>query len=514
MRQILIRTGWIVALGIAIVAPALTLRAGDSDQPAGCVTRYDIATQKDLLLSHLVAPSMVGDVEQWSKQLLNGLPGQVGDWVTQFIDATKMANIITQAFPVEGQPALKPVDDLVAECARTLGVNRPAVYVRNSPQTLIYTVQAGGQYHLVITSALLFLFENRPGELKFVVGRELGHIKCGHPDLKRKAYAVLSVIQGINTAVVPDRYQEVVPLLALGRLLTWSRESEFSADRAGLLCCGEPKAAYEAIMRCQHGLRADSLWIAPDAKSFNAQAVIRSFQDWQYRPFVKFILYIKQQPLDHPYFQERLAMLKVWADTGNYREILSRREVPADDQLIEVVKIEAFELAAEGQTVDPYVIVTDGNRQILKTCYVSAVRNARWRGFKSTDAGVEQPRAFRDGQPLFFELWDSDYLADTFLGGFVVYPDGARPNRVRRVNGWPNTRPGSSGTGRDRRRSRAPVMRKSGFGSRGGRTLSEQRSRRRWLDDLATSCSAGVDPWCGAVDFGMFRRRIGVRREC
>lgn len=106
MRQILIRTGWIVAIGMAIFAPAPGLQAGDPDRPAGRVTRYDIATQKDLLLSHQVAPEMVGDVEQWSKRLLDALPGQIGDWVTQFIDATKIATVITEAFPVEGQPAL------------------------------------------------------------------------------------------------------------------------------------------------------------------------------------------------------------------------------------------------------------------------------------------------------------------------------------------------------------------------------------------------------------------------
>ncbi len=269
MRQILIRTGLILAIGGTIIVRAPFLHAGDHEQPASRVTRYDIATQKDLLFSHLVAPSMVGDVEQWSKQLLNGLPGQVGDWVTQFIDATRMANVISEAFPIEGQHALKPVDDLIAECASTLGVDKSAVYLRNSPQTRIYAVMAGGRHHLVITSALLSLFDGRAAELKFVVGRELGHIKCGHPELKRKSYAVLSVIQGINTAVIPDRYQDVLPLLALGRLLTWCRESEFSADRAGLLCCGEPKVAYEAIMRLQHGLRADSPWIKFDLKEFD-----------------------------------------------------------------------------------------------------------------------------------------------------------------------------------------------------------------------------------------------------
>jgi hypothetical protein len=37
--------------------------------------------------------------------------------------------------------------------------------------------------------ALLHLFDHRPGELRFVVGREPGHIKCGHAELERKGYA-------------------------------------------------------------------------------------------------------------------------------------------------------------------------------------------------------------------------------------------------------------------------------------------------------------------------------------
>ena len=49
------------------------------------------------------------------------------------------------------------------------------------------------------------------------------------------------------------------------------------------------------------------------------------------------------------------------------------------------------------------MIVMDGDRQVLRTRYASAVRDAKWSGFKSTDAGVEQPRAFENGQPLFFE---------------------------------------------------------------------------------------------------------------
>ena len=152
MRQFSKRTAWFLALATSLITPAAILHAGEPERPPGRITRDDITTRNDLLLSHLVAPAMVGDIEQWSKRLLGGLPGQVGDWVNQFIDATRMANIITEAFPIEGQPGLRSVNEVVADCARTLGVDKPAVYLRNSPQTRIYTVQAGGQYHLVISA--------------------------------------------------------------------------------------------------------------------------------------------------------------------------------------------------------------------------------------------------------------------------------------------------------------------------------------------------------------------------
>ncbi len=387
----------------------------------GSPTRYEIATREDLLFAHLLAPLVKGDVPNWP--ILDGIGKQVGGWFDQFVGAQQIANIITEAFPVEGQPALRPIDVEVERCARTLGVAKPAVYVRNSPFTQAYVARAFDQDHLILTSGLLALYAGRPEELRFVIGHELGHVKCGHLELKHSAFGLMAAVQTINLAVVPDKYQNVLPTLGLGRLYTWCRESEISADRAGLLCCGDPKVAYQAIMRLQHGLNKDSPWIDPEAEGFDPQAVIKSFQQWQYQPFVKLLVDLKRHVLVHPFVPERLAALKAWVDTGAYRAILGRGD-GQDDQLIEVVTIQAFELAPQGQTIDPYVIVFDQDKQVLRTATALGRREAQWRGFKSTDRGVDQPRTFRDGQPLFFEVWDSNYSYDAFIGGFVVYPDG------------------------------------------------------------------------------------------
>ena len=120
-------------LGSSIPAPT-------RGQTQASVTAYDIATRDDLLFSHLLASLTQGDVANWP--ILGGLGKQLGDWVDPFVNAQEIANIITEAFPIEGQPALRPLDLEVEIRARTLGVAQPTVHVRNSPFTLAYVVRA------------------------------------------------------------------------------------------------------------------------------------------------------------------------------------------------------------------------------------------------------------------------------------------------------------------------------------------------------------------------------------
>ena len=421
IRQCIPRMFAIALITFAVLA-VNALGGPIPDRTPGAITPYDFATRDDLLFTHLLAPLMKGEPTGWG--ILDGIGKQLGEWVNQFVGAQQIANIITESFPIEGQPTLRTLRGEVEHCARTLGLDTPEVYVRNSPFTQAYVARAFDQNHLVMTSGLLELYEGRPEELKFVIGHELGHVKCGHLELKQKAFGLLTAVQAINIAVVPDKYQVILPTLGLGRLYTWCRESEISADRAGLLCCGEPKAAYQAIMRLQHGLKPDSSMIDPEKPDFDPAPVIKNFQQWQYRPFVKLILDLKRHELVHPFVPERLAALKAWVDTGVYRSILARRAA-VTDQLIEVVKIQAFELASANEKVDPYVLVFDKDQQFLRTRAAAGLRNAEWRGFKTTDKGVDQPRHFLDGQPLFFEIWDDNTpLPSTFIGGFVAYPDG------------------------------------------------------------------------------------------
>lgn len=409
----------LLVLGICLCSPSL-LQAADKPSARVQVTRYDLATREDLLLGYLIAPQLSGDVPGWT--ILTGLSDQVGGWITQYLDARHIAGIITTSMPIEGQPALGSLDKLVTGCAARLNVDKPVVHVRASPFMTAYAVKAFGRNHLVLTSGLLNLYEGRPEELKFVVGHELGHIKCEHQELKRNAYGIVTALQAIDLAIVPDKFQNVLPTLGLGRLLSWCRASEISADRAGLLCCEDPKIAYQAMMRLLHGLNPQSKWIDASSSDFNPDAIIKDFQEWQYRPLVKFLVDIKRHQLESPFVPERLAALRSWVDAGDFRKLSERIASPQPTQLIEIRRIAAFELTDEGKTIDPYVIVFDGRKQVLRTAAGNGVRQALWEDFHSTDKGVEQPRTFSDGCPLYCEIWDDNILDDAFVGGFVIFP--------------------------------------------------------------------------------------------
>jgi Zn-dependent protease with chaperone function len=381
------------------------------------VTPFDLATPEDTLLGHQLDSYVQGSSpKNWL--LLKDLAPQLGDWVTKYLDAQRIAAEITDSLQIGGQPVLKDVDELVTDCAAILHVNPPVVLVRNSPMARAYVVEANDQRFLVLTSALLNLYEGKPEELRFIIGRELTHVKAGHLQLRSASYALLSLLTQVDIKVVPDQFQNALPTLAMGRFCSWSREAEITADKGGLLCCQDPQVAYNALARLLSGVSAKSSWVNPNAPDFDADRIVKSFERWQDQPFVKFILYIKSFSRDSPYVPERLAALKQWSASERYQDIFSRtwnRADPNADQLVVVKMIKAAELAGEESTVHPYVKVYDGPKELFRTPYAKNTRSATW-------SGIDYSFQCSDRQPVFCEIWSRGYVSDTFIGGFVVYP--------------------------------------------------------------------------------------------
>ena len=320
------------------------------------------------------------------------------------------------------------------DCCTILHVDPPEVYVRNHPFPQAYVQRVNKSNFLVLTSSLLKLYEGKPGELRFVIGHELGHLKCDHLKLRDASYGLFSAVQAVDLAVVPDEFQVVLPTLALGRVFSWARESEISADRAGLLCCQDPQVAYNALARLLSGIGADSKWVDPTESDFDAEKIIKNYRQWENEPLVDFVLRIKKASSQHPFIPQRLAALKMWEKGGAYRAILGRTKSQADaaDQLAVITTIKAAGLAPSGEKIDAYVIAYDGDRKLLTTPKVKNCHAATW-------SKINVVHRCANGRPIFFEIWDSNLFADTLVGGFVIFAvnpktDGGKGSATYTVN--------------------------------------------------------------------------------
>ena len=240
---------------LCLVCGLLSGREAAADDPAERirqfpqqVSRFDLATRDELLYAHWVSPFVQSDgVSQWS--WVSDLINSTGKWVAAYIDAHKISDAIHRGLAIDGQPPLAKLDELVADCARILNVSKPTVIVRNDPRTTAYVVASDSQTFLVLTSALIKLYDGADDELRFVIGHELGRIKCEHLQVRKAALGLITVLTTVNQAAAPAGADAVLPTLLVGRMVTWAREAEISADRAGLLCCGHPQIAFNALAR-------------------------------------------------------------------------------------------------------------------------------------------------------------------------------------------------------------------------------------------------------------------------
>ena len=119
------------------------------------------------------------------------------------------------------------VVEIVERLSRRLGIAPPHVFIRDDYFVPVNGVGLGEPYALVISSQYLQLFG--AAELEFMIGRELGHIAGGNTRL-------LSLINASG------RSNPLIASLFGG----WIRQTEYTADRAGVLC-SSLEAAVKAI---------------------------------------------------------------------------------------------------------------------------------------------------------------------------------------------------------------------------------------------------------------------------
>lgn len=202
------------------------------------------------------------------------------------------------------------IDRLYREAARILDVEElPELYVKADPVLNAMTVGLEKPV-IVLNSQLVDLLDD--DELRFVLGHELGHVLSGHAVYR----TMLAILMALSATLF------AIPLGALGAralmaaLLEWSRKSELSADRAGLLAIQEPPVALRAHMKLASGGRIDDL----DPEAFLEQAAEYHGAD-DFRDLLLRVLLVEGQ--SHPFAVVRAGELHRWVESGDYAKVLA-----------------------------------------------------------------------------------------------------------------------------------------------------------------------------------------------
>lgn len=120
-----------------------------------------------------------------------------------------------------------------------------------------YKIEAstsGGSDSYVITISSGAVDRLNDEELAALIGRELGHIGCGHMQYKQLFKAVK------NIAGIAGKIGKAAAAGMLSALISWNKASEFTADRAGAVAAGSVQAVI-GLIAAQNGIKEKSTYI-------------------------------------------------------------------------------------------------------------------------------------------------------------------------------------------------------------------------------------------------------------
>ncbi|MBF6331633.1 M48 family metallopeptidase [Nocardia transvalensis] len=202
--------------------------------------------------------------------------------------------------------------DLRADAVRILDAPvTPELYVVQDPSANALTIGMDVPF-IVVTTGLIDLLDVE--EMRFVIGHELGHALSGHAVYRTMLMHLLRLASNIGWVPVGGWALRAI----VAALMEWSRKSELSGDRAGLLCGQDVDASVRVHMKLAGGAMVAEM---------NHAAFLQQADDYDrtgdLRDGVLKLLNLELQ--SHPFSVLRAAELRRWIAGGDYDRILDGR---------------------------------------------------------------------------------------------------------------------------------------------------------------------------------------------
>ena len=230
----------------------------------------------------------------------------------------KPIRLAFQANAVKVGPRQFPeVYKIYKQALKTL--DAPEEYPLYVSQTPIVNAGAYGmdQPFIILNSGTVRLTSDE--ELEYILGHEIGHIVSDHV-----LYRTMTVFL-INLANMGFPIVGLAARAVLVALLEWSRKSELSCDRAGLLTVQDPEVVMKAMLKMAGG---------GEDEETSLQEFIVQAEEYQEGGDLADQVFkvLNLMAATHPFYVLRVSELRSWIESGDYDRILrgeySRRGEP------------------------------------------------------------------------------------------------------------------------------------------------------------------------------------------
>ncbi len=215
---------------------------------------------------------------------------------------------------------LPRIHRIAKECADTLGIAMPTLYVANNPFMNAFTYGTDEDSFIVIHSKLIDDFSDE--ELRFVIGHEMGHIQNKHV-VYMTALRLLTVQR--STAMML-----LSPFIKTA-LMAWSRRAEITCDRAGAICSGDAISAQGTFLKMACG--STKLYEELNVDEYLKQLSEGESNVGRYGELL----------LSHPYLPKRIRALQLFAESDIYRSLVGeeggRSLSEIDDEVAKIIRI-------------------------------------------------------------------------------------------------------------------------------------------------------------------------------
>ncbi len=269
----------------------------------------DGETRATRILTDISSRTWEHSADRAALTALRKLPGFDQVLRTLFgIFGEKPVRLAFQANAVRVGPNQFPkIWDLYCDVCTTL--DAPERYPLLVSQNPVVNAGAYGMKHpfIILNSGTLELLTDR--QLSYVMGHEVGHVMSDHV-LYRTMTVLLTELAKLGFPLVGLAARAI--LIAL---LEWSRKSELSSDRAGLLAIQDPDEVMGSMLKMAGG--------GPDEET-SLPEFIRQAEEYResgdMADQVFKVLNLLGQ--SHPFWVLRLSELRGWIEAGEYDRIL------------------------------------------------------------------------------------------------------------------------------------------------------------------------------------------------